>query len=115
MVKLPRTCQHCGKSLMHYGRCGCPASWTPTEAGFFWAKWKIASDGTREADELTPSDRWEVVEVVTNHIDRDDPEYLMVSVCGVEKNQPLDGFFWGEEVHRQSRERFDASSQERKT
>lgn len=105
MVKLPRTCAHCGAVLMHYGRCGCPNSWTPTGAGFYWAKWKIADDRTREAEELTPSDRWEVVEVVVNHVDREDPEHLRVSVSGVECSQPLDGFFWGEKVTPQSRER----------
>lgn len=105
MVKLPRTCEHCNKSLMHYGRCGCPASWTPTEAGFYWAKWKIASDGTADMPEFTPSDTWEVVEVFVNQIDRDNPEHFMVSVCGVSRSQALDGFYWGERVTQQQRQR----------
>lgn len=24
MVALPRTCQHCGTQMMHYGACNCP-------------------------------------------------------------------------------------------
>lgn len=24
MVVLPRTCQHCGERMMHYGACRCP-------------------------------------------------------------------------------------------
>jgi hypothetical protein len=68
---------------------------TPTRPGFYWAKWRIASDGTPEADELTPSDKWEVVEVFENCIDPDDDEHLMVSVPGVAKGQALDAFVWG--------------------
>jgi hypothetical protein len=68
----------------------------PTKAGFYWAKWKIAADGTRDIEDFQASDRWEVVEVVVNHIDRDNPEHLLVSVSGVERGQPLDGFFWGD-------------------
>lgn len=26
----------------------------PTTPGYYWAKWRIAADGTREGDELTP-------------------------------------------------------------
>lgn len=70
---------------------------TPTKPGWFWAKWQIASDATRDGDDLTPSDRFEVVEVVMNH--GDDPrESLMVSVPGVEASQALDAFFWGPEI-----------------
>lgn len=72
-------------------------SWraTPKEPGFYWAKWRIADDGTREGDELTPSDTWEVVQVVVNCIDRDDPEHLKVNVPGVERGQCLENFVWG--------------------
>jgi hypothetical protein len=70
---------------------------TPTKPGWFWAKWQIASDATRGGDELTPSERFEVVEVVENAA-HGDPEHLLVSVSGVEASQPLDGFFWGAEV-----------------
>ena len=67
----------------------------PKEAGFYWAKWKIADDGTKEGDELTPSDGWEVVEVFVNCIDETDDEYLMVFVPGVERCQSVQNFFWG--------------------
>jgi hypothetical protein len=68
---------------------------TPSKPGFYWAKWKIADDGTREADELTPSDKWEVVEVWENCNDAKSPEYLRVSVPGVERGQSLENFYWG--------------------
>ena len=68
---------------------------TPTAPGFYWAKWRIASDGTRDIEEFVSSDRWEVVEVCENHIDPFDAEYLVVAVAGVEKGQALDGFVWG--------------------
>jgi hypothetical protein len=67
----------------------------PTKPGFYWAKWKIAAEGTKEGDDLTPSDEWEVVQVNLNCLDPDDPEYLSVAVCGVEKTQWLENFFWG--------------------
>lgn len=66
----------------------------PHAAGFYWAKWKIAAEGTREGAELTPSDAWEVVQVFENCLDRDDDEFLMVSVPGVEQCQALDSFYW---------------------
>lgn len=67
---------------------------TPTKTGFYWAKWKIADEGTREGDELTPSDRWEVVEVCDNY--GDDPRnYLRVSVSGVFMSQSIENFYWG--------------------
>ena len=73
--------------------------WRPIEipkcAGFYWAKWKIAAEGTREGDELTPSRNWEVMQVFVNCVDKDDDEYLMVSVPGVEQAQALDSFYWG--------------------
>ena len=37
----------------------------PREPGFYWAKWRIAAEGTRDGDEFMPSDKWEVVEVIT--------------------------------------------------
>ena len=67
----------------------------PIQAGYYWAKWRIAADNTREGDELTPSDKWEVVEVFVNCLDQEDDEYLMVSVPGVAQAQALDSFFWG--------------------
>lgn len=66
----------------------------PTEAGFYWAKWRICADGTKDGDEITPSDVPEVVEVWENSLDTSNPEFLMVHVPGVEKGQPLDGFVW---------------------
>lgn len=38
----------------------------PTKPGYYWAKWRIAADGTHEGDELTPSDFWGIVEVNEN-------------------------------------------------
>ena len=67
---------------------------TPKRPGFYWAKWKIANRGTKEGDELTPSDRWEVVEVWENG-GEDPRNYLRVSVPGVENAQLLENFFWG--------------------
>ena len=67
----------------------------PKCAGFYWAKWKIAAEGTREGSELTPSDNWEVMQVFVNCVDPTDDEYLMVSVPGVEQAQSLDSFYWG--------------------
>ena len=68
---------------------------TPAKPGFYWAKWKIASEGTRDGDELTPSDDWEVVEVFVNCMEPEDPEYLMVNIPGVAQCQPIENFFWG--------------------
>ena len=67
----------------------------PKEAGFYWAKWRIADDGTPEGDEQTPSDDWEVVDVFENCLDPDDDEYLMVHVPGQAKAQSIENFFWG--------------------
>ncbi len=67
----------------------------PSEEGFYWAKWRIAADGTLEGDELTPCNEWEVVQVNVNCIDQDDPEHLSVSVAGVEQVQWLENFVWG--------------------
>lgn len=68
----------------------------PMKPGYYWAKWRIAADGTREGDELTPSDTWEIVQVNMNDDDRPESgEYLSVSVPGVEKTQWRDCFVWG--------------------
>lgn len=66
----------------------------PKEPGWYYAKWRIADDGTREGDELTPSNKLECVEVFKNCLDRDNPEYLMVSVAGVERAQSVENFYW---------------------
>ena len=69
-------------------------STVPTAPGWYFAKWRIAAEGTRDGDEITPSDKIECVEVWVNHMHEDEPDYLRVSVAGVETSQPLDGFFW---------------------
>lgn len=68
---------------------------TPTRPGYYWAKWKIASPGTLEGDELTPSNTWEVVQVWQNSVDPNSDEPLGVSVPGVRETQWPDQFFWG--------------------
>lgn len=73
----------------------------PMKSGYYWAKWRIAADGTREGDDLTPSDEWEIVQVNENDTQAEspeEPEALSVSVCGVETAQWRDCFVWGEFV-----------------
>lgn len=69
----------------------------PKKPGFYWAKWRIAEDGTHEADlmELSVND-WEVVDVYENCNDETSPEYLRVQVSGVRESQSLENFIWGE-------------------
>jgi hypothetical protein len=67
----------------------------PKKAGHYWAKWRIANDGTKEGEELTPSDTWEVVQVFENSLDETDDDHLMVSVPGVTKSQSVENFVWG--------------------
>lgn len=41
MVALPRECGHCGKKLMHYGACNCPAAtidWVKVERAAITAR-----------------------------------------------------------------------------
>ncbi|MCA0278484.1 MAG: hypothetical protein LCH86_21005 [Proteobacteria bacterium] len=71
------------------------ADLTPTRPGYYWAQWRKAVPGTRDAAELTPSDDWEPVQVFENALDDQHPEYLMVEVGGVERAQCLDCFAWG--------------------
>lgn len=71
----------------------------PCAAGFYWGKWRIKAAGTVDENE-TPGNEWEVMHVVVNCIDEDDPEYLMVMVPGVQKWQPLENFVWGQQVVR---------------
>jgi hypothetical protein len=81
-----------------------PENTIPQEPGYFWAKWRIAADGTCEGDELTPSDAWEIVQVNwnisgwKNLTDEEEPERLLVSVPGVREPQGRDGFVWGTKV-----------------
>lgn len=74
----------------------------PMKPGYYWAKWRIASDDTHEGDELTPSNTWEIVQVNINQVDWDDDpaedEALSVSVAGVRETQWRDGFMWGDFV-----------------
>ncbi len=76
----------------------------PQEPGYFWAKWRIAADGTLEGEELTPSNTWEIVQVNWNisgwetMTDEEMPERLLVAVHGVREPQVRDGFFWGAKV-----------------
>lgn len=70
---------------------------TPTKEGHYWARWRIADDGTPEGDEQTPSDNWEVVFVFQNSSDPDSDEYFMVSVPGQPKAQSIENFFWESE------------------
>ena len=81
---------------------------TPYKEGWFWAKWKIANEGTDHCrvchhrnstweDDLTGED-WAVVEVVENSLDQTDPEHLMVQVGGVGHWQSLKNFYWGPEI-----------------
>lgn len=71
----------------------------PAKPGYYWAKWKIAADGTHEGDELTPAKTWEIVQVNANVLGwEDDPaddEALSVSVPGVRETQWRDCFVWG--------------------
>lgn len=74
----------------------------PMKPGYYWAKWKIPSDGTFEGNELCPSDDWEIVQVKPNTVDcsrkPEEDEALSVSVFGVRETQWRDCFFWGEFV-----------------
>ncbi|EHK56855.1 hypothetical protein [Allomesorhizobium alhagi] len=74
----------------------------PLKPGYYWAKWRIAADGTHEGDELTPSDTWEIVQVNKNIVDwEDNPEEheaLSVAVTGVLETQWRDCFVWGPKV-----------------
>lgn len=64
----------------------------PNTPGWYWAKWKIADEGTRDGDDALSGDRWEVVDVY-NPTNPDGE--LRVFVSGVERTQSLENFFWG--------------------
>lgn len=70
----------------------------PTGTGYYWAKWKIAVDGTRDGEHLTPSNEWEIVQVNDNNGEPGSNEEFSVAVHGVETCQWLDCFFWGPRV-----------------
>lgn len=74
----------------------------PTKIGFYWAKWRLADDGTFTGPGYTDADRegvmskeFEPVRLVENCVDHDNPEWLKVSVGGVEKSQSPENFIWG--------------------
>ena len=69
----------------------------PIGPGFYWGKWRIKDEGTVDEDE-SPGNEWEVMHVVVNCIDEDDPEHLMVMVPGVQKWQSIENFAWGPKV-----------------
>lgn len=71
---------------------------TPEKPGHYWAKWRIAADGTHEGEELTPCDTWEVVQVNDNGGEAGSLEELSVSIPGVRETQWRDGFIWGPRV-----------------
>jgi|GEM_PF-3569889 len=75
-----------------------PIEGMPDRPGYYWAKWRIAAYGTREGDELTPSDTWEIVQVNGNNGDPGSLEELSVSVSGVEQVQWRHYFVWGAHV-----------------
>jgi hypothetical protein len=70
----------------------------PTKPGFYWAKWRIAAEGTEDNGEgcLGADSDWEVVDVFENSLDTSDDEYLLVHIPGVAKGQPIDNFYWGD-------------------
>jgi len=78
----------------------------PKTSGYYWAKWKIATDETFEGEELTPSSTWEIVQVNRNLINAETmhlgeagySERFSVSVCGVRETQWPDCFVWGDFV-----------------
>lgn len=74
----------------------------PMKPGYYWAKWRIPSEGTFEASELCPSDNWEMVQVNPNHANWEnnpsEDEAMSVSVPGVRETQRRDCFVWGDFV-----------------
>lgn len=70
----------------------------PTKPGFYWAKWITATPRTHEGDQLTPAEKYEVVEVWENFIgdscEADADKKFGVSVTGVRESQWLDNFLW---------------------
>lgn len=81
---------------------------TPKAEGFYWGQWRIRDDNTNicpkcghnpypgEDPDEPPGQEWEVMHVVDNGLDPDEP--MMVMVPGVATWQPLENFVWGEFV-----------------
>lgn len=63
--------------------------------GFYWAKWRIADEGTPPDLCRGVNAKWEVVEVFENHIMDGQPDQFRVAVTGVEGSQSFDNFYWG--------------------
>ena len=63
----------------------------PAAAGFYWAKWRIAEEGSTTfiSENTTPDIGWEVVEVHENG-----PDELRASLAGESLSQPLENFVW---------------------
>ena len=78
----------------------------PEKPGYYWAKWKIAADGTHEAEHLTPAKEFEIVQVNANCSDwktmkpnrAEYDERLSVAVPGVRETQWPQDFVWGDFV-----------------
>ncbi|WAJ27588.1 hypothetical protein [Antarcticirhabdus aurantiaca] len=70
----------------------------PIKPGYYWAKWRIATDETHEGDEQTPSDTWEIVHVNDNNGEPGSGEELSVAIAGVREGQWIDQFVWGPRV-----------------
>ena len=64
-------------------------------AGFYWAKWRIADEGTPADLCMGARAVWEVVEVFENHIADGEPDQYRVAVAGVEGSQSFENFYWG--------------------
>ena len=63
--------------------------------GFYWAKWRIADEGTPPDNCRGADAEWEVVYVFENHIVDGEPDQFRVSVPGVEQSQSFENFYWG--------------------
>ena len=70
----------------------------PEKPGYYWAKWRFATDETFEGDDLAPSDDWEIVQVNDNGGEPGSGEELSVALAGVREVQWVDQFFWGSRV-----------------
>ncbi len=69
-----------------------PRERLPTKPGFYWAQWRISDHD----HELPPVGIWEVVDLHINGGDPKGPEYMKVSICGVERSESPENFVWGD-------------------
>ncbi len=76
----------------------------PTKAGWYWALWISAAEGTGDVAECANGREWEVVEVWENfqgeacEADETHAPKFAVSVTGVSRSQWLENFKWGSEI-----------------